>query len=66
MKGRPIVWTTVVLVAGLGLFGLSSFPPVVQFGLLLAGAFVAAQISLLLLLPAVLVKGQEASRETAT
>jgi len=52
VKSRPIIWTTVILVGVFALFGLSSFPPVVQFGLLLAGAFVAAQVSLLLFLPA--------------
>lgn len=52
VKGRPIIWTTVILVGVFALFGLSSFPPVVQFGLLLAGAFVAAQVSVLLFLPA--------------
>jgi hypothetical protein len=51
VKGRPIVWTSVILVAVFGLFALSGFPPVVQFGLLLAGAFVAAQAALLLFLP---------------
>ncbi len=52
VKGPPIFWTTVILVAVFALFLLSSFPPVVHFGLLLAGAFVAAQIAVLVLLPA--------------
>ncbi len=52
VKGPPIIWTTVILVAVLGLFTLSSFPPVVHFGLLLAGTFVAAQASVLVLVPA--------------
>lgn len=52
VKGRPIIWTTVILVAVFGLFGLSSFPPVVQFGWLLSGAFILAQGSLLVVLPA--------------
>lgn len=55
VKGPPIFWTTVILVAVFALFLLSSFPPVVQFGLLLAGAFAAAQIAVLALLPAWLV-----------
>jgi predicted RND superfamily exporter protein len=52
VKGRPILWTTVVLVGVFALFALSSFPPVVHFGLLLAGAFVVAQLTLLAVLPA--------------
>jgi predicted RND superfamily exporter protein len=52
VKGPPILWTTVVLVGVFALFGFSSFPPVVHFGLLLAGAFVAAQLTLLAVLPA--------------
>lgn len=59
VKGRPIIWTTVILVGVFALFGLSSFPPVVQFGLLLAGAFVAAQVSVLLFLPACLAGRRE-------
>jgi uncharacterized protein len=61
VKGRPIIWTTVILVGVFALFGLSSFPPVVQFGLLLAGAFVAAQVSVLLFLPAWLAGRREPS-----
>lgn len=52
IKGPPIVWTTVILVGVLALFTLSSFPPVVHFGLLLAGTFIAAQASVLVLVPA--------------
>jgi predicted RND superfamily exporter protein len=33
------------------LFGLSAFPPVAQFGFLLAGTFVAALGAVLVLLP---------------
>ncbi len=64
VKGRPIIWTTVILVGVFGLFGLSSFPPVVQFGLLLSGAFVLAQGSLLVVLPAWLM-GSRGGREVA-
>lgn len=52
VKGPPIIWTSVVLTGVCGLFGLSAFPPVAQFGLLLAGAFVAALGAVLVLLPA--------------
>jgi hypothetical protein len=52
VKGRPILWSTVILVLVCALFAVAAFPPVRQFGLLLAAAFVAAQVSLLLLLPA--------------
>jgi hypothetical protein len=58
VKGPPILWTTVVLVGVFALFGLSSFPPVVQFGLLLAAAFIAAQGTLLAVLPAWLGRGR--------
>ena len=51
VKGPPIVWTSVVLTGVCGLFGLSAFPPVAQFGFLLAGAFVAALGAVLVLLP---------------
>jgi predicted RND superfamily exporter protein len=57
VKGRPILATTAILVAVFALFGLSSFPPVHQFGLLLAGAFVAAQVAVLVWLPALLRRG---------
>lgn len=51
VKGPPMVWTSVVLIGVCGLFALSAFPPVAQFGLLLAGAFVAALGAVLVLLP---------------
>ncbi len=52
VKGPPIVWTSVVLTGVCGLFARSGFPPVAQFGLLLAGAFAAALGAVLVLLPA--------------
>ena len=52
VKGRPIVATTAILVGMMGVFWVSSFPPVVHFGLLLAVGLVGALVSALVLLPA--------------
>ena len=54
VKGRPIVCTTVILSGIVGVFWLSSFPPVVHFGLLSAIGFIGALIVALVLLPAAL------------
>lgn len=51
-KLQPIIFTSVILIALFGVFALSSFPPVVHFGLLSATAFAAALISVLIFLPA--------------
>jgi predicted RND superfamily exporter protein len=53
-KGRPIIFTSVILIAIFSVFWFSSFPPVVHFGLLSAIAFVVALLSVLFLLPAML------------
>ena len=52
VKGRPIVATTLILVGMMGVFWVSSFPPVVHFGLLLAVGLAGALIATLVLLPA--------------
>ena len=54
LKGRPIIFTSVILIALFSVFWLSSFPPVVHFGLLSAFAFLTALIAVLLFLPAML------------
>ncbi len=54
VKGRPITWTSVILIGIFSVFALFSFPPVVQFGMLSAFAFAAALISVLFFLPALL------------
>ncbi|MBM3834705.1 MAG: hypothetical protein FJ403_15825 [Verrucomicrobia bacterium] len=54
VKGRPIVYTSVILIAIFSIFWFSSFPPVVHFGLLSAIAYVGALITVLFFLPAVL------------
>ena len=54
IKGKPIVSTSVILISILTVFCLSSFPPVVHFGLLSAAAFAGALAGTLLLLPAML------------
>jgi predicted RND superfamily exporter protein len=54
VKGRPIVFTSVILIAIFSIFWFSSFPPVVHFGLLSAIAFVGALATVLFFLPAVL------------
>jgi len=60
VKGRPIVATTAILVGMMGVFWVSSFPPVVHFGLLLAVGLVGALVAALVLLPAWL--GRRASK----
>jgi predicted RND superfamily exporter protein len=60
VKGRPIVATTAILVGMVGVFWVSSFPPVVHFGLLLAVGLVGALVAALVLLPAWL--GRRASK----
>ncbi len=54
LKGRPIIFTSVILIAIFSVFWLSSFPPVIHFGLLSAFAFLSALIAVLFFLPAVL------------
>lgn len=49
--GRPIVLTSVVLVAGFSIFLLTDFLPLHHFGLLAAGAMLAALVGDLVLLP---------------
>jgi hypothetical protein len=53
-KTRPILCSSLVLIGVFSIFGLSSFPPVVDFGWLAAGAFLGALISVLVGLPALL------------
>ena len=53
-KTRPILCSSLVLIGVFLIFGLSSFPPVVAFGWLAAGAFAGALISVLVGLPALL------------
>ncbi|MDP7011607.1 MAG: MMPL family transporter [Verrucomicrobiota bacterium] len=52
VKGRPIVATTAILVGMVAVFWVSSFPPVVHFGLLLAVGLSGALATVLVLLPA--------------
>jgi hypothetical protein len=59
VKGRPIVATTAILVGMMGVFWVSSFPPVVHFGLLLAVGLIGALIAALVLLPAWLGRPRE-------
>jgi predicted RND superfamily exporter protein len=54
VKGRPILYAQAILIAVFGVFWCSSFPPVVHFGLLSAGAFVGGLAGVLIFLPAVL------------
>jgi predicted RND superfamily exporter protein len=53
-KGRPIISTSVILMAIFAVFWFSSFPPVVHFGLLSALAFAIALAAVLFFLPAIL------------
>ena len=59
VKGRPIVATTAILGGMMGVFWVSSFPPVVHFGLLLAVGLIGALIAALVLLPAWLGRPRE-------
>jgi hypothetical protein len=52
VKARPITCSSLILIGVFLIFAMSSFPPVVHFGLMAAGAFVLALLSVLLLLPA--------------
>lgn len=54
VKGRPMVFTSVILIAIFSIFWFSSFPPVVHFGLLSAIAFIGALMTVLFFLPAAL------------
>ena len=53
-KGRPITWTSLILIGIFGVFWFFSFPPVVHFGLLSALAFATALVSVLFVLPSFL------------
>jgi predicted RND superfamily exporter protein len=56
VKGRPILFTTLILMAILLLMGMSSFPPVRAFGWLSAAALGGALGSVLLLLPSLVTR----------
>jgi uncharacterized protein len=53
VKTRPITCSSLILVGVFSIFWLSSFPPVVHFGLMAAAIFLLALLSVLLLLPAI-------------
>ena len=53
-KGRPILFTSLILIYTFAVFVGSSFPPVSQFGALCALAFAVAMISTCALLPCLL------------
>jgi predicted RND superfamily exporter protein len=55
VKGLPILWTNLILIVIFAVFWFSSFPPIVDFGLLSSIAFVGALISIILFIPAVLI-----------
>ncbi len=54
IKSRPILSSSLVLIAVFSMFAVFSFPPAVHFGLLSAGAFLAALVAVMLFLPALL------------
>jgi len=62
VKARPIISSSLVLLGVFLVFQLSSFPPVEDFGLLAAGAFAAALITVLLLLPVLVLKTEPGLR----
>jgi uncharacterized protein len=53
VKARPITCSSLILIGVFLIFWLSSFPPIVHFGLMAAGIFLLALLSVLLLLPAI-------------
>lgn len=53
-KGRPIVFTSMILFFGFGIVAFSNFVPTMQFGLLTAGMMVTALLADLIILPALL------------
>ncbi len=54
VKTRPIISTSAILILLLSVFWLSSFPPVVHFGILSATALIGALVGTLFLLPSLL------------
>ena len=54
ITGRPILLTTVSIVGGLLILTLSSFRPIIYFGLLVAFSLLATAVGTLVVLPAVL------------
>lgn len=52
--GRPIVLTTLSLVAGLMVLCFANFKPIVYFGILIAGTLFTAMVTTIFILPAVL------------
>ncbi|MBM3878109.1 MAG: hypothetical protein FJ387_00045 [Verrucomicrobia bacterium] len=66
LKGRPILWTGAILVAVFAVFWFSSFPPVVDFGLLSAIAFAGALAAVAFLLPALLLPPKRTNGSDAT
>lgn len=59
VKGRPIMATTAILVGMMMVFWISTFPPVVHFGLLLSVGLAGALVGALVLLPAWLGRTRE-------
>ena len=53
-SGRAIIYTTVILVLGLGVLALSSLPPTVRFAMLTATTLTSALVADLFVLPACL------------
>jgi CRP-like cAMP-binding protein len=53
--GKPMIYTSVALMFGFGIFMLSDFVPIRQFGFLTAFTLLAAMVSNLIILPSLLV-----------
>jgi predicted RND superfamily exporter protein len=56
IKGTPIVFTSILLIVVFALFGTTSFPPAIHFGLLSALAFLLTLVAVLGVLPSLLIK----------
>lgn len=53
-KGRPIVFTSIILFCGFGIVAFSNFVPTMQFAILTAGMMVTALLADLIILPVLL------------
>jgi uncharacterized protein len=62
VKARPITCSSLILIGVFLIFWLSSFPPVVHFGLMAAGIFLLALLSVLILVPALCLPSFNAMR----
>jgi predicted RND superfamily exporter protein len=58
IAGRPIVITSISILAGFLIFSFASFKPIIYFGLLVAMALFTAALGTIIILPAILSFGR--------